>query len=151
MGDDPFSARRVLARVGDMNVRIQEVVVDCADPAALAKFWSAVLEVRWALRGESWAVVDAEPVLLAFQRVPEPKSSPKNRLHFDIQVPDAAAAVERAIGLGARVIRAAQLGADGDGFVVLTDPEGNEFCFVVDNSGEWASETREALIGVGWG
>jgi len=134
-----------------MNVRIQEVVVDCADPAGLAKFWSAVLEARWALRSESWAVVDAEPVLLAFQRVPEPKSSPKNRLHLDIQVPDAAAAVERAVGLGARVIRDPELGADGDGFVVLADPEGNEFCFVVDESGEWMSATREALIGVGWG
>ena len=134
-----------------MNVRIQEVVVDCADPTALAKFWGAVLEARWALRDESWAVVDAEPVLLAFQRVPEPKSSPKNRLHLDIQVPDAAAAVERAVGLGARVIRDPELGADGDGFVVLADPEGNEFCFVVDESGEWMSATREALIGVGWG
>jgi predicted enzyme related to lactoylglutathione lyase len=128
-----------------VNVRIQEVVVDCADPTALAKFWGSVLEVRWALRDESWAVVDAEPVLLAFQRVPEPKSSPKNRLHLDIQVPDAAAAVERAVGLGAQVIRDPELGADGDGYVVLADPEGNEFCFVVDESGEWLSGARAAL------
>src|SRR5450756_999355 len=106
-------------RVGGVNVRIQEVVVDCADPAALARFWGAVLQARWARRDESWAVVDAEPVLLAFQRVREPKSSPKNRLHLDIQVPDAAAAVDRALGLGARVIRDPELGADGDGYVVL--------------------------------
>jgi len=128
-----------------VNVRIQEVVVDCADPTALARFWGAVLQARWALRDESWAVVDADPLLLAFQRVPEPKSSPKNRLHLDVQVPDAASAVERAVGLGARVIRDPELGPTGDGYVVLADPEDNEFCFVVDNSGEWTGVTRAAL------
>ena len=128
-----------------MNVRIQEVVVDCADPTALARFWGAVLQARWALRDESWAVVDADPLLLAFQRVPEPKSSPKNRLHLDFQVPDAASAVERAVGLGARVIRDPELGPTGDGYVVLADPEDNEFCFVVDNSGEWTGVTRAVL------
>jgi len=86
------------------------VGIDCADPTALARFWGAVLEVRWALRDESWAVA-----------------------------------------LGARVIRDPELGPTGDGYVVLADPEGNEFCFVVDESGEWMSATREALIGVGWG
>lgn len=131
-----------------MNVRIQEVVVDCADPTALARFWGAVLQARWALRDESWAVVDADPLLLAFQRVPEPKSSPKNRLHLDVQVPDAASAVERAVGLGARVIRDPELGPTGDGYVVLADPEDNEFCFVVDNSGEWTGVTRAALDAV---
>jgi predicted enzyme related to lactoylglutathione lyase len=131
-----------------MNVRIQEVVVDCAEPTALARFWGAVLEARWALRDESWAVVDAEPLLLAFQRVPEPKSSPKNRLHLDIQVPDAAAAVERAVALGARVIRDPELGPTGDGYVVLADPEDDEFRFVVYNSGEWTGVTRAALDAV---
>jgi len=131
-----------------VNVRIQEVVVDCADPTALARFWGAVLQARWALRDESWAVVDADPLLLAFQRVPEPKSSPKNRLHLDVQVPDAASAVERAVGLGARVIRDPELGPTGDGYVVLADPEDNEFCFVVDNSGEWTGVTWAALDAV---
>jgi hypothetical protein len=46
-------------------------------------------------------VVDAEPVLVCLQGVPEPKPSPKNRLHLDIQVPDAAAAVSHAERLGA--------------------------------------------------
>jgi predicted enzyme related to lactoylglutathione lyase len=128
-----------------LSVRVQEVVIDCADPAALAAFWGAVLEARWVLQDESWAVVDGDPLLVAFQRVPEPKSSPKNRLHLDVEVADAAAAVARAVALGARVIREPELGPSGNGFVVLADPEDNEFCFVVDHGGEWMGKTRAAL------
>ncbi|CAN5420037.1 hypothetical protein BH11ACT1_BH11ACT1_22640 [soil metagenome] len=61
-----------------MRPHLQEIVVDCAEPAALAEFWGDVLESRWAVRDESWAMVDAAPLLVAFQRVPEPKSSPKH-------------------------------------------------------------------------
>ncbi|HEY5518126.1 MAG TPA: VOC family protein [Cellulomonas sp.] len=128
-----------------MRPRLQEIVVDCADPAALAQFWGDVLEARWAARDASWAMVDAAPLLLAFQRVPEPKSSPKNRLHLDVQVADAAAAVAHATARGARVLREPEVGADGDGYVVLADPEDNEFCFVIDNGGAWTASIRAAL------
>lgn len=128
-----------------MRPRLQEIVVDCAEPAVLAEFWGDVLESRWAVRDESWAMVDAVPLLLAFQRVPEPKSSPKNRLHLDVQVTDAAVAVARATARGARVLREPELGADGDGYVVLADPEDNEFCFVIDNGGAWTASIGAAL------
>lgn len=127
-----------------MRPTVQEVVVDCADPAALAAFWGAMLEVRWGLMDPTWAVVDAVP-LLGFQRVPEPKSSPKNRLHLDIQVQDADAAAERAVGLGARRHGGGEIGPTGDGYVVMLDPEDNEFCFVVDNRGAWTASARAAL------
>lgn len=130
-----------------MKIRIQEVVVDCADPAALAAFWGAVMATRWVARDPSWATVDAGPLLLAFQQVPEPKSSPKNRLHLDVQVPDARAAVEHAVGLGARVLSGPTLDEHGDGYVVLTDPEGNEFCFVVDERSGWEQSQRDLLAG----
>ena len=91
-------------------VHVQEVVIDCADPAGLATFWAQVLQSRWGLVNEDWAVVDAKPVLICFQRVPEPKSSPKNRLHLDIQVPDAAAAVAHAERLGALPTRIQRAG-----------------------------------------
>jgi predicted enzyme related to lactoylglutathione lyase len=128
-----------------MDVRLQEVVIDCADPAGLAGFWAQVLEARWGLVDEGWAVVDAEPLLLGFQKVPEPKQSPKNRLHLDVRVPDAAAAVARAERLGAHRTGPAELDGDGNGYVVLQDPEGNEFCFVVDNGGRWDAANRAAL------
>jgi predicted enzyme related to lactoylglutathione lyase len=128
-----------------MRPRLQELVIDCADPAALARFWGDVLEARWTVRDASWAMVDAEPLMLAFQRVPEPKSSPKNRLHLDVQVADAATAVAHATALGARLLRDPELGPSGDGYVVLADPEGNEFCFVIDNDGAWTAGARAEL------
>lgn len=128
-----------------MPIRIQEVVVDCAEPAVLAPFWAAVMGTRWAQRDESWATVDAGPLLLAFQRVPEPKQSPKNRLHLDVQVPDARAAATQAVALGARVLSGPTLDEQGDGYVVLADPEDNEFCFVVDEVSGWEAGQRELL------
>ena len=128
-----------------MDVRVQEVVFDCADPAGLAEFWAQVLDARWGLVDPQWAVVDASPVMLGFQKVTEPKQSPKNRLHLDVQVGDAVAAAERAEAPGARRTGFARLGEDGNGFVVLQDPEGNEFCFVVDRDGGWEQEIRRAI------
>lgn len=131
--------------VPTMTVRLQEVVIDCAEPARLAEFWAAVLETRWGVVDEGWAVVEAKPLYIGFQKVPEPKQSPKNRLHLDIQVVDALAAAERAEALGAVRTGFSNLGESGDGFVVLQDPEGNEFCFVVDESGGWIRTLRKAL------
>lgn len=123
-----------------MRPRIQEVVVDCDDPAKLARFWGTLLDTRFAQRHEGWWVVDADPLLMGFQHVPEPKSSPKNRLHLDVEADDMAAA----IAAGARQLSAPEI-SDGDGYVVMADPEDNEFCLVVDNRGGWAANTRAAL------
>ncbi len=128
-----------------MDARVQEVVFDCAEPAALAQFWGTVLDARWGLVDEGWAVVESAPVMLGFQKVPEPKQSAKNRLHLDVQVEDAGAAAERAEALGARRTGFSRLGEDGNGFVVLQDPEGNEFCFVVDRDGGWDALIRTAI------
>ena len=134
-----------VASVPAMDVRVQEVVIDCADPTALAQFWGQLLEARWGLVDDGWGVVDAKPVLLGFQKVPEPKQSPKNRLHLDIQVVDAEAAAQRAESLGATRTGFPRIDEHGNGFVVLRDPEGNEFCFVVDDDAAWARALRKAL------
>lgn len=127
-----------------MKVQIQELVIDCADPAGLAEFWAHILEGTWGSLDEGWAAVEAGPFLLGFQRVPEGKDTAKNRLHLDIRVPDATAAIERALNLGARLTGHSHLDATGNGYTVLQDPEKNEFCFVVDNDGTWESSTRSA-------
>jgi hypothetical protein len=74
-----------------------------------------------------------------FQQVPEPKSA-KNRVHLDVRAApglegdDRMAALEaeceRLVALGARRVRRFEPGEDvgGTGFIVMTDPEGNEFC-----------------------
>ncbi|MEV0732921.1 VOC family protein [Polymorphospora sp. NPDC050346] len=118
-----------------MTSLIRHVDFDCADPYTLAGFWAAVLDYRL---GDDDHPGDPEvllsptgggtgPVLL-FLRVPEPKQV-KNRLHVDLQPTDRTRdeEVERLIGLGATQV-ADQRRPDGSGWVVLADPEGNEFC-----------------------
>jgi Glyoxalase-like domain len=109
--------------------RIQEIVIDCSDPRRLARFWSEILDAPIDVSHESWASVTAEPVRLAFQRVPEGKQSPKNRLHLDVEDDDLLGAADAAISAGAT--RQGDVVRDDYGsFVVMTDIEGNEFCFV---------------------
>ncbi|XXZ50832.1 VOC family protein [Streptomyces cavourensis] len=64
---------------------------------------------------------------LLFQRVPEPKTV-KNRLHIDVHTPSGErdTEAERLVGLGARILRAVD--EQGGSWLVLADPEGNEFC-----------------------
>ena len=114
-----------------MSSTFTELVVDCHDPAALAEFWAAVLDYRVADADAEEGLVEIEgppgsgPTIL-FAQVPEAKTV-KNRLHIDVNPRDRdqAAEVERIIGLGAR---RADVGQGDVSWVVLTDPEGNEFC-----------------------
>ncbi len=108
---------------------IDEVVVDCREPFALARFWAEVLGGEARQRDEAWSYVDPPGwTRLAFQRVPEPKAV-KNRLHLDVEVADIEAATIAAEALGAT--RVGELHRDDAGaFQVLLDPEGNEWCVV---------------------
>ena len=106
---------------------IAAVTFDCADAAALGTFWGTVLGRTLADDASSeYANLPGSPPLMFFA-VPEGKAA-KNRVHLDIAVDDLPAAVDRAIGLGAK-----RLGDfDESGFVwtTLADPEGNEFDLV---------------------
>ena len=116
-----------------MNIRIQCLCVDTADPAGLAKFWQDALGWRRTFAGDDEVVLEppqgspedgVAPDLL-FLRVPEGKAA-KNRLHLDLRPQDQAAEVTRLEGLGARRADVGQ-GADVS-WVVMADPDGNEFC-----------------------
>jgi hypothetical protein len=116
-----------------MDIRIQCVVVDSHDCERLARFWSQVLGWRVTYQSDAeWSIeppegdpgVDVAPDIL-FVKVPDEKVV-KNRLHFDLRPTDQAAQVERLIGLGARRVDIGQ--GDDVTWVVLADPEGNEFC-----------------------
>lgn len=101
------------------------ITLDCVDPVALAPFWRAVLGYDEGRSGDVYVILvgDGPPFLL--QRVAEPKVA-KNRMHLDVHHDDVDAEVARLVGLGA-----ARLGAyeqDGHRWVILADPEGNEFC-----------------------
>ncbi|HEV6954866.1 MAG TPA: VOC family protein [Promicromonospora sp.] len=135
-----------------------QVTFDAADPRALGEFWCAVLgyvrdappegfaswEEALTARGlpeDRWndknAVSDPDGAgpRIFIQKVPEPKTA-KNRMHLDVnvgaglhgedRVERVRAEAERAVALGATLVNeAAEL---GDFWIVMRDPEGNEFC-----------------------
>ncbi len=119
-----------------MALRFETIVVDAHDPMALATFWSALLGWVAAPADPGEAALQAPggdtgpgtgPSELLFEPVPEGKIL-KNRIHLDLRPDDQAAEVARAEALGARRVSVGQ-GPDVT-WVVLADPEGNEFCIL---------------------
>ena len=109
-------------------------VLDCDDPQRLAVFWASALD--YVNVGEAGAYVALYPrerpgPKLLLQRVSEPKSS-KNRMHIDIETPDIHREAERLTALGARHVAEAPCSEHGSTWLLMTDPEGNEFC-ICDN------------------
>ncbi|HEX6506299.1 MAG TPA: VOC family protein [Chloroflexota bacterium] len=112
----------------------RELVIDCQDAQRVAEFWSEVLD--WPVvedqQGFYWlsstGEVTAPPPLLVFEPVPEPKTT-KNRLHIDLNPSgaDQEEELERLLALGARRV---DIGQGDVPWVVLADPEGNEFCLL---------------------
>jgi hypothetical protein len=116
-----------------VNLRIQCLCIDTTDPARLANFWQSALGWRRTYERDDEVVLEPPvgspedgivPDLL-FLRVPEDKVT-KNRLHLDLRPGDQAAEVARLEEFGARRVDVGQ-GADAS-WVVLADPDGNEFC-----------------------
>ncbi|ALE72731.1 MULTISPECIES: VOC family protein [unclassified Pseudonocardia] len=121
-----------------MTSTFTELAIDCADPGRLARFWCAVL--GYDVRDQDDGIVTIGPPppagggthtgpvppVLTFAHVPEAKAV-KNRLHIDLDPgPDRQDdEVGRLLGLGAH---RADVGQGDQSWVVLTDPEGNEFC-----------------------
>jgi hypothetical protein len=117
-----------------MGLRWQTICVDCADPASLGRWWAELL--GWRLTYERDDEVVLEPPAgspeagvspdLLFGKVPQPKVE-KVRLHIDLRPEDQEAEVARAEALGATRI---DIGQGDVSWVVLADPEGNEFCIL---------------------
>lgn len=117
------------------DVREVQVTFDCADPAALDA-WGVPPEER---NSRSAAVpVDGTGPRLFFQRVPEGKTA-KNRVHLDVRAAPGLEGDERMAALDLEGTRLETLGATrvrriepgehmSTGFIVMSDPEGNEFC-----------------------
>jgi len=113
-----------------MGVRFDEIVIDCADPESLAAFWSAVTGYELQASSDRWAAIVGEgtrDICIAFQRVPEGKVT-KNRVHIDLSATDETQEAARIEALGATRLWVSE--KPDDAFVVLADPEGNEFCVV---------------------
>lgn len=120
-----------------MSARLKEIVFDCAHPAALARFWAALVEgyairpydaeeiARLAALGltpetDPSVMVDGPGPSLCFHAVD--RGRVQGRIHLDLAVTDRDADCARALALGASILR------EADGYTVLADPEGNHFC-----------------------
>ena len=111
-----------------MGSRLYSIVIDAHDPGKLARFWAEALQYEIAFESEDEVALEPrgetkEPALV-FLPVPEAKSV-KNRLHIDLAPDDQGAEVERLTELGAVP---ADIGQGDVSWVVMRDPEGNEFC-----------------------
>ncbi|MGV9456140.1 VOC family protein [Streptomyces sp. NPDC003635] len=110
-----------------MALEWEQVNVDAADPVALGSWWAEAL--GWVVLNDSPDEYEIRPSPdrlpgLIFSPVPEQKRI-KNRLHLDFRPDDQEAEVARFLALGAR---RADVGQGEQSWVVLQDPEGNEFC-----------------------
>ncbi len=115
-----------------MSLRIECLTVDCQDPQNLAEFWEQAL--GWERTVDNAVEVVLAPPGPARDDVPDllllktdDVKSTKNRLHLDLRPEaDRDAEVARLEGLGARRVDIGQTAEES--WVVLADPEGNEFC-----------------------
>ena len=110
-----------------MSLEWEQTIVDARDPDALGRWWREAL--GWVVVSDDPDEFEIRPTAdrlpgLLFVPVPEPKAT-KNRLHLDFRPDDRGAEVERLLGLGATRV---DVGQGEQSWIVLADPEGNEFC-----------------------
>jgi predicted enzyme related to lactoylglutathione lyase len=115
-----------------MASRLSVVAVDALQPRVVADFWCAVL--GWSVTeedetGVSIGAPDGSGPAMDVLKVPDPKTV-KNRIHFDLRADGTTQSeeLERLLALGARRVDVGQ-GPDVT-WIVLADPEGNEFCLL---------------------
>ncbi|MER7055648.1 VOC family protein [Streptomyces sp. NPDC000351] len=110
-----------------MTLQWEQLNVDATDPVALGRWWAEAL--GWVVVNDAPEEYEIRPDRdrlpgLLFAPVPEGKAG-KNRLHLDFRPDDQEAEVARLLELGARRV---DVGQGEQPWVVLADPEGNEFC-----------------------
>jgi hypothetical protein len=119
-----------------MPARRLAIVIDAADPDVLRDFWVAA--TGYEPFGAAGAYRSAVPPdgqdgpKLVFQQVPEARPAGKNRLHLDIVVGDEIAAEVARLEARGATRRTELIEEVGTSWIVLADPEGNEFCLVYD-------------------
>ena len=116
-----------------MVIRLASTVINCADLELMAGFWSQALHLTSSQADEDDFRVfrDDQGRRLSLQRARTPVTA-RDQMHLDLITDDQAAEVERLTGLGARFVR--HNSDPDDDYVVMTDPEGNEFCVCVVDS-----------------
>ena len=112
-----------------MSSSIYFITIDCKDPDRLATFWAAGLDYKRVFEDDVEVVIerhDEQGPAVLFIKVPDDKIV-KNRIHFDLNPDNQEAEVARFESLGATRVDIVQ---KDEPWVVLADPEGNEFCIL---------------------
>jgi hypothetical protein len=127
----PFAKASVTGHSRRVDIRIQCLCIDTGDPVRIASFWQSALGWRRTYESDDQVILEppegspedgVAPDLL-FLRVPE-GTVVKNRLHLDLRPGDQAAEVARLEALGARRVN---IGQGEVSWMVMADPDGNEF------------------------
>lgn len=108
-----------------MGIRIGSTVVNCADLETMTEFWSRALGLTPSSHepDDDFRVLRGERVNMSLQVADTPVSA-RDQMHLDLYSDDPETQVARLVALGARFVRKSV----EDAYVVLLDPEGNEFC-----------------------
>jgi predicted enzyme related to lactoylglutathione lyase len=131
--------------VGGSSAAVSHVIIDCNDPERLASFWGALLGRAVVARTGPYVWLSREEGLgMGFQQVADPKIV-KNRLHLDLATPDLMAERRRVEQLGGRRAE----GYEAGGFLVMADPEGNEFCLIPEGRIDVDDQGRATYGGEG--
>lgn len=121
-----------------MSLRLEDITIDAHDPERVAKFWAEALdyEIEYDSKDDPESDGGDREIELAPKNGSSTKilivtgsdeKKGKNRLHFDLRPDDQAAQVARLEALGARKV---DIGQGEQTWVVMADPEGNEFCIL---------------------
>ena len=110
-----------------MAIRIGSTVINCADIEAMTAFWAAALDLTPSSTepGDDFRVLRGSRVNLSLQVAATPVSA-RDQMHLDLYTDEQSEQVRRLTGLGGKVVRHHE--DPDDDYVVMTDPEGNEFC-----------------------
>jgi predicted enzyme related to lactoylglutathione lyase len=106
------------------NSRLRYITIDVNDMHVASQFWTEALHATPANDSSTFRklIIPDFPVSIFLQLVPEAKTS-KTRMHLDIETDDVSAEVKRLVALGAELTSPPE-----QGFAVMKDPFGNEFC-----------------------
>src|ERR1700676_2220620 len=110
-----------------MTIRLGSTVINCADMELMTSFWSQALGLTFssAAAGDDFRVLRGPRASLSLQ-LARTAVTARDQMHLDLYTDDQAAEVKRLGGLGATFVRH-NLDPDDD-YVVMADPEGNQFC-----------------------
>jgi hypothetical protein len=115
--------------------RLNCPVLDCPEPAELARFYCELLGATVVRDDPDWVTIrDADGRLVSFQQSPDyrppryPDPHASQQIHFDVKVDDVDKAEQAVLAIGAT-----RLDGAGEDFRVFADPVGHPFCLVWDN------------------